>query len=152
MIFLLIMALFVTGGPQAVQPFDTAFERLAEVERFAFGPAGYTGVTSSGEKDYRAMLARPSAMAEFERLFSSGNIQGKCYALVGIRKLNPQRFKELTQSLRSSKEPVETMQGCIVFHELSGAVVKTLNGSCFPRRSPSNTLRFSSRAVFHLAV
>jgi hypothetical protein len=131
--FLLIMALFVTGVPQAVQPVDTAFERLAKVERFAFGPVGYTGVTSSGEKDYRAMLARPSAMSEFERLFSSGNIQGKCYALVGIRKLNPQRFKELTQSLHSSKEPVETMQGCIVFHELFGAVIKQIDAGKYSR-------------------
>jgi len=80
-----------------------------------------------------AVLARPSAMAEFERLFSSGNIPGKCYALVGIRKLNPQRFKELAQSLRSSKEPVETMRGCIIFHEPFGAVIKQIDAGKYSR-------------------
>ena len=131
--FLLITALFVTGVPQAVQPVDTAFERLAKVERFAFGPVGYAGVTSSGEKDYRAVLARPSAMAEFERLFSSGNIPGKCYALVGIRKLSSQRFKELSQSLRSSKKQVTTMQGCIIFRVLLGDVIKQIDAGKYSR-------------------
>jgi hypothetical protein len=130
---LLITVLLVTAIPQAVQPVETTFERLAKVERFAFGPVGYAGVTSSGEKDYRAMLARPSAMADFERLFSSGNLQAKCYALVGIRKLSPQRFKELAQSLRSSKEKVATMQGCIVFRVLLGDVIKEIDTGQYSR-------------------
>ncbi|HEY6230605.1 MAG TPA: hypothetical protein VIW64_05030 [Pyrinomonadaceae bacterium] len=124
---LLITALLVTAVPQAVQPVDPTFERLAKVERFAFGPVGYAGVMSSGEKDYRAMLARSSAMADFERLFSSGNLQAKCYALVGIRKLSPQRFKDLAQSLRSSTEQVATMQGCIIFRVLLGDVIKQID-------------------------
>ena len=104
----LITALLFSAFPQATQPVDATFERLAKVELFAFGGVGYAGVMSPGEKDYRAILARSSAMADLERLYSSGNLQAKCYALVGIRKLNPQRFKELAESLRSSKEQVGT--------------------------------------------
>ena len=130
---LLIMAWLVTAVPQAVQPVDTTFERLAKVERFAFGPVGFAGVTSSGEEDYRAILARPSAMADFERLLSSGNLQAKCYALVGIRKLSPQRFKELARSLRSSKEQVATMQGCIIFRVVLGDVIKQIDAGKYSR-------------------
>jgi hypothetical protein len=122
----LITALLVSAVPQATQPVDTAFERLAKVELFAFGGVGYAGVTSPGEKDYRAILARPSAMVDFERLYSSGNLQAKCYALVGIRKLNPQRSKDLAQSLLTSKEPVGTMHGCIISQEPLGAIIKQI--------------------------
>jgi len=129
----LITALLFSALPQATQPVDTTFDRLAKVHLFAFGGVGYDGVTSPGEKDYRAMLARPSALADFERLYSSGNLQAKCYALVGIRKSNPQRFKELTQSLRSSKEQVGTMHGCVVSAELLGAIIKQIESGMYSR-------------------
>jgi hypothetical protein len=129
----LITALLFSAIPQAAQPVDTVFARLSSVEIFAFGGVGYAGVTSSGEKDYRVILARPSAMADFERLYASGNLQAKCYALVGFRKLNPQRFKELAQPLRSSKEEVETMHGCIISQELLGAIIKQIESGRYSR-------------------
>ncbi len=122
----IIGALLFSGIPQATQTIDTAFERLVKVEKFAFGPTGFVGVTSQGEKDYEIILSRPSAMADFERLYSLGNLPAKCYALVGLRRLNPQRFKDLAQSLRSSKEQVVTMRGCIIFHEPLGTVIKQI--------------------------
>ena len=129
----LITALLFSALLQATQTVDTTFDRLAKVHLFAFGGVGYAGVTSSGEKDYRAMLARPSALADFERLYSSGNLQAKCYALVGIRKLNPQRFKELAQFSRSSKEQVGTMHGCVISAELLGAIIKQIESGMYSR-------------------
>src|SRR5580704_6416248 len=90
---------------------DSTFERLAKVDRFAFGGIGYAGVMSQGEKDYKVILSRPSAMADFERLLLIGNSQAKGYALVGIRALDPSRFKELSHSLRDSKEGLLTEKG-----------------------------------------
>ena len=129
----LITALLFSAVPQATQSVDPVYEHLAKVGIFAFGGVGFAGVTSSGEKDYRAILARPSAMGDFERIYSSGNLQAKCYALVGIRKLNAKRFKELVQPLRSSKEQVATMHGCVIDGELLGAIIRQIETGKYSR-------------------
>lgn len=108
------------------QDIDPAFSRLVHVDRFAFGGIGYAGVISQGEKDYKNILARRSALEQFERVLSEGNPQGKSYALVGIRKLNPGRFEELSRSLRGSKEMVTTEHGCIELRESMRAVVEQI--------------------------
>ena len=55
-----------------------------------------------------------------------GNPQAKSYALVGIRELNVNRFKELSHSLRNSKEVVLTQIGCISFHESFNAILNRI--------------------------
>jgi len=114
-LWLLITLLFL-AVPQATQP-DAVLDRLSKVEQFAFGPTGWLGVTSAGEKDFRTVIARSSVLTDFENLFAEGNIQAKSYALVGIHKLNPTRFKELASAVRDSKERVTTVSGCIIWHE-----------------------------------
>jgi hypothetical protein len=118
--------LVVVGSAQAGESIDSIFNRLAKVDQFAFGPTGYAGVISQGEKDYKSVLSHSSAMEDFEKLYSVGNPQAKCYALVGIRKLSPSRFKELSNSLRSSRDEVVTQTGCIVYHESFAAVLKRI--------------------------
>jgi len=49
---------------QAAESVDATFDRLAKADVFAFGPTGYAGIISRGEKDYRVILSRPSAMAD----------------------------------------------------------------------------------------
>jgi hypothetical protein len=109
----LITALLFLTVPESTQP-DTVLDRLSKVERFAFGPTGYAGVISAGEKVFRIVLARSSDLTDFEELFAEGNIQAKSYALVGIHKLSPTRFKKLTRPLRDSRESVTIMEGCII--------------------------------------
>ncbi len=121
----LIPALLVLAAPQTTQP-DAMLDRLSKVERFAFGPTGYAGVTSAGEKHFRIVLGRSSAVTDFEKLFAEGNVQAKSYALVGIHKLNPTRFKELARPLRDSKESVTTMKGCIISHEPFADILKQI--------------------------
>jgi hypothetical protein len=96
----------------ATTPSDPVLERLAGVESFAFGPIGRGGVISAGEKDYRKVLSRQSALQDYEHLYSLGNQQAQCYALVGIRSLNPKRFSELSQTLDSKKTDVVVRNGC----------------------------------------
>ena len=108
----LLAAILLFAVPLTAE--DTVLDRLSKVEQFAFGPTGYAGVISEGEKDYKAVLASSTALPDFEKLLSEGNIQAKCYALVGIHKLNAARFKELVRSL-DSKQTVSTMEGCIIF-------------------------------------
>jgi hypothetical protein len=111
---------------QAGEPSDSTFERITKVDRFAFGGIGYGRITSQGEKDYKVILSRPSAIADFERLLSVGNPQAKAYALVGIRALNPSRFQELSPSLQDSKEKVVTQRGCLGYTESLGTLVKSI--------------------------
>jgi hypothetical protein len=107
-IWIIATLLLAIAMAQATESVDSTLERLAKVDIFAFGPTGYAGVISQGERDYKLILSRPSAMADLVRLFSSGNSQAKCYALVGIRTLDGSRFKELSKSVRDSKEEVLT--------------------------------------------
>lgn len=122
--WIVLTVLLSVANAQAPKPADSTLERLAKVEIFAFGPTGYAGITSQGEKDYKAILSRSSASADFERLFSLGNPQGKSYALAGLRAVNPNRFKEISGSPHESKEDVTTESGCIVSHKSLGTVLK----------------------------
>jgi hypothetical protein len=91
-------------------------------------------VISDGEQDYRSILARDSALADFEKLYSQGNLPAKCYALVGIKKLNPARFKELARRLRTSNDKVATMHGCILSDEAFADVVRQIESGQYSRQ------------------
>jgi hypothetical protein len=122
---LAVLLVFVSPA-HAGDSVDPVLDRIARVDRFAFGGTGYAGVISQGEKDYRAILSRPSAEADFEKLFAVGNSQGKSYALVGLRALDARRFKQISRSLRNSTEEVVTQSGCIVYHESIGVVLRRI--------------------------
>jgi hypothetical protein len=132
-LWIVVAVLLAMPVVQAAESVDSTFDRLAKVDVFAFGPTGYAGVISQGEKDYKLILSRPSAMADLERLLSLGNLQAKCYALVRIRTLNGNRFKELSKSLRASKEEVLTQSGCIVSHESIGTVLNRIETGQYPK-------------------
>ena len=124
-----VMVAVILAGSIAVadEGLDSAFKRLSTVERYAFGGVGIAGATSPGEKDYKLILSSPAALETFERLYRVGNIQAKCYALVGIRKLRPERFRELADSVRKSTDKVVTMRGCIVSSERVVDIVKRID-------------------------
>lgn len=115
--WLVVLCLLFTVIGRSAENSQSVVDRLAKVGLFAFGGVGFANVTSPGEKDYRLLLSSPSAEADFERLFASGNPQAKCYALVGIHQLNPEKFNTLSAPLHSSKEKVSTMHGCIMSHQ-----------------------------------
>jgi hypothetical protein len=129
--FLLIPLLLLAPVPQSPHPPDAVVERLAKVGVFAFGTVGYAAIISPGEKDYKTVLNRSSALEDFERLYTAGNLQAKCYALAGIHRLDPARFRELIRPLRDSKETVTTMTGCILSLEAFGDVIKKIESGRF---------------------
>jgi hypothetical protein len=123
-LWMVLVVLMSAVSAQPSEPVDSTFERLAKLDRFAFGGIGDAGITSQGEKDYKLILARPSALADFEKLLPAGNPQAKSYALFGIRAINPDRFEELSRNLRESKIEVVTQSGCIEYKEPLGTVLK----------------------------
>jgi hypothetical protein len=131
--WILVIVLLGVASAQQDNSVDAAFDRLAHVDRFAFGGIGYAGVTSEGEKDFRLILARRTALADFERLLSVGNSQAKLYALAGIRKLSPGRFEVLSRPFGGSKEKVMTQSGCIVWHDTLATVLKQIMAGQYSR-------------------
>lgn len=123
---ILLAVLLLAAFAQAQQPADVVVERLARVGQFAFGGVGIAGTTSPGEKDYKAVLVRSTAMADFERLLSIGNPQAKAYALVGIRTINPKRYRTLSPRFLDSKENVSILRGCLVSTESLPSVLKQI--------------------------
>ena len=124
-----ILLLLCGGTVLAGQSLDSAVKRLSTVGIFAFGGVGYGGVTSKGEIDFTIVLAQPQpvALAAFEKLYTTGNPQGKSYALSGIRKLDPSRFKRLLASAEASNDKVEVMRGCVITHELLRDVARQID-------------------------
>lgn len=119
---------------QSTENLDLTIRRIAKVEVFAFGGVGFAGVISPGEKDYQLILSRPSAEADFEKLLVIGNPQAQCYALVGLRQLNPEKFfKALAASQRSSQAEVSTMHGCLMWHETMTAIVERIQAGGYVR-------------------
>jgi hypothetical protein len=114
---------------------DLILDHLSKVDIFAFGGIGYAGTISRGERDYRVILSRASAEADFERLLAVGNAQAKAYALVGIHTLDQKRFTQISQPLRDSTEEVITESGCIVEHQPFAALLKRIAAGEFPRDS-----------------
>jgi len=123
---IIILLILSASIAQAASSSDATFDRLAKVDRFAFGGTGYAGTISEGEKDYKEILSRPAALKDFERLYAVGNLQAKCYALVGIRTLKPKEFEKLSGPLRGETIEVITQRGCMVMHEPLGKIVKEI--------------------------
>jgi hypothetical protein len=112
----LLLASGIVGAPaQSASP-EAAAQRLKSVGVYAFGKIGFVGMTSPGELDYRAILSatHEQALNLFEDVFAHGNRQGRSYALAGIHKLDPERFKELYEEVATSDEMVFTQGGCVI--------------------------------------
>ena len=122
-IFLLLTSVLA----QAEQLADPTLNRIAGVGVFAFGGVGFAGVTSQGEKDYRVILSRSSALAEFEKLFATGNPQAKAYALVGILALDVRRYEQLSAPLRQASLKVTIQHGCVISHVPFSAILKGID-------------------------
>ena len=109
-------------------PAEAAAKRLASVQTFAFGGVGFAAATSQGEVDFRLVLSQsaPVALAAFDNLFASGNPQAKAYALAGIKKLDPARFRELLATVTGLTGEVQTTRGCVGSHESLQAIAQQI--------------------------
>ena len=116
----------VTPSSATAQRSDPTMDRLERVSSFAFGGVGFALTTSQGELDYQAILSRKSAAADFETIFRSGNPQAKCYALTGLRQVNPSRFESLAVPLQSSRTCVAVTRGCVTFCQATADTVKQI--------------------------
>jgi hypothetical protein len=126
--------LFATLSLLAADSQDRSLDSLLNATHFAFGGVGFAGVTSQGERDYKEILARPSAETDFERVFQAGNVQAKCYALTALYKLNHEKFLQLALPLRKSDTRVFVMRGCVMSQRPLSAVIGEIEASAYSRQ------------------
>jgi len=115
-----------TEQPNPAKRPDAVVNSLSKACSFAFGGVGFVLAISQSEKDYRAILSRDSAEADFERVFAVGNPQAKCYALVGLQQTNRKRFEVLANALESSRTPVPLSRGCVTLDFPMSEIVKRI--------------------------
>ena len=133
-ILMIVFAVSCSAFALADDTLDAAVQRLSKVGMFAFGGTGFAGVISKGELDFKIVLARPEpeALAAFEKIYATGDLAGKAYALVGLKKLSPDRFKELLPAAETSTDWVFTIRGCIVTRRLFADVAREIDRSTYP--------------------
>jgi len=135
LVLLAISLIFGSGGQLArVQP-PPAVERLTTIELFAFGGIGFAGKTSEGEKVFNAVMGRPpeEARRAMQEIFANGSVEAKSYALVGIRRLAPERFETLYQSVAHSQQKVHTMSGCIARAKTLQQIANEIKSGAYDR-------------------
>ena len=136
LVAILTIALAVSYSASALadDALDAAVQRLSKVGMFAFGGTGFAGVISKGELDFKIVLAKPEpeALAAFEKIYATGDLAGKAYALVGLKKLSPDRFKELLPVAEASTDRVFTIRGCIVTSRLFADVARQIDRDTYP--------------------
>ena len=113
-----------------VDPFIT---HMAQTVTFAFGGVGIAGVTSQGEKDYKTIFARPTARADFEKVFADGTPAAQCYALAALFQLDRAKYRKLADVLRASNKTVTMMQGCIMTSEQAKFVLTLIESGTYSR-------------------
>ena len=122
--YLLIIVCFLVSSNIYAEEYPTsAFSRLINVGKFAFGGVGYSGAISQGEKDFLVIFESTSPVPTLINLYESGNIQAKCYALVGLQTVDPHTFRKLLRKMKNETDEVTIMRGCIVNHEPVSQVI-----------------------------
>lgn len=145
---LFIFALLQASAPlqmsaQADAATDIVADRLADARFFSIGGAGFGNRPSTYQRDYEAILRRPpdEALKGFEHVFAMGSGPAKAYALLGIHKLAPARFKVLYEALPTSGEQVTVLRGCIGRSESLSQLAKKFNDGFYDANIAHNLLQ-----------
>jgi hypothetical protein len=102
-------------------------EDLAKIDHFAFGGVGFAGTTSKGELAFRKVISDRTAREEFLKLLATGSPEAQCYALAGLRALNPATYDEKAKRFEKDPRQVTTIGGCIVMKVPMHSVVANIS-------------------------
>lgn len=117
-----LVAVTLFAALRAVSAADP-MKSLRHAESFSFGGIGVAGTPSEGEVAFRELIARKYALKDFHKLLKSGDPEGQCYALVGIRKLQPKAFPNFAEKFRNDRTKVKTIGGCMISEQPMSSVV-----------------------------
>jgi hypothetical protein len=126
-----------SGEPSAVSAASRELaQHLAEVRLFVLGPAGPTGVTSSGEKVALLLSREPDAIEAFTWLGQRIMPAPRLYAYWALRTLAPDRAAALAEQLRRAGGPVERISGCFRYTDAVTEVLAEIAGYDARRAMP----------------
>jgi hypothetical protein len=90
---------------------------LAAAKSLAFGGVGVAGLMSEGERNLRAVLARPDASQELQAALAHATPAGTLYILVGLRRCDRAAYQKVFDSVARSSDDVEVVRGCMISKE-----------------------------------
>ena len=123
-IALLASSISVVSAPPKIH--NEAYQELLNVHSFNFGGGGLSGSTTTGEKNFKTILASTNGLQLFKSALTNGTTEAKMYALCGIHKLAPNEFNVAAAPMVSSKQSVNMIDGCLVSSESTSNVVQRI--------------------------
>ena len=105
------------GISAATSSENSAGRDLAAAKSLAFGGVGVAGLMSEGERNLRAVLARPDASQELRAALAHATPAGTLYILVGLRRCDRAAYQKVFDSVARSSDDVEVVRGCMVSKE-----------------------------------
>jgi hypothetical protein len=96
---------------------NSAARNLAAAKSLAFGGVGAAGLMSEGERNLRAVLARPDASQQLQAALAHATPAGTLYILVGLRRCDRAAYQKVFDSLARPGDEVEVVRGCMISKE-----------------------------------
>jgi hypothetical protein len=94
---------------------DPDVQRLLHVPFLAFGGVGIAGRISEGEAAFEAIARKKDSIRFFIAAFEYGDAPARCYALIALREMNPEIFRQnLTRVRKNPPKKIMMMHGCVM--------------------------------------
>src|SRR6476620_3242292 len=110
---------------------NSAVRDLAAAKSLAFGGVGVAGLMSEGERNLRAVLARPDASQELQAALAHATPAGTLYILVGLRRCDHAAYQKVVDSVSRPSDEVEVVRGCMVSKEAFRQVLSQIQDGRF---------------------
>ena len=94
---------------------DVDVQRLLHVPFLAFGGVGIAGRTSDGEAAFGAIVRKKDSIRFFIAAFEYGDAPARCYALIALREMDPEIFRQSLGRVRKNPpKKIMMMHGCVI--------------------------------------
>jgi hypothetical protein len=104
----------------------TPYEALTATTTFAIGGVGVAGIISPMEKDFRALLKEPDAVAQCQKLLTDATPEGQMYGLLGLKLKDEVAFAAALPTYKGSKKQVRQQSGCIMHNSSMGELAASI--------------------------
>lgn len=104
----------------------TPYKALTATTTFAIGGVGVAGIISPMEKDFRALLKEPDAVAKCQKLLTDATPEGQMYGLLGLKLKDEAAFNAALPAYKGSKKQVRQQSGCIMHSTSMGELAASI--------------------------
>ncbi|MEZ0276115.1 MAG: hypothetical protein ACAH88_14500 [Roseimicrobium sp.] len=126
---LFLMTVFATAADKKNVDADIShspYEALTSTTTFAIGGVGVAGIISPMEKDFRALLKEPDAVAQCQKLLTDATPEGQMYGLLGLKLKDETAFVAALSKYKESKQQVRQQSGCIMHNSSMGELAASI--------------------------